>query len=128
MEQEQESTALSSQLRTQEEQMHKLHLRMSTARATSSTGAANSTATQKRSEEREHELQRQFEEREDELNAQIADLTSKLDAAKTENLTLCLEVEDVVTQFQSKSAEVRADRFRMHQALDTWRHAAMPLL
>lgn len=105
-EQEQENAALNTQLQGQQEHVHKLQLKLSSARAASSTGMVTTSGAQQRSAQRELELQQQFEAREDELLAEIADLAAKLDAAKTENVTLCLEVEDVAAQFQAKSSEV----------------------
>jgi hypothetical protein len=57
--------------------------------------------------QREADLISQMKQEEDKFLAQIAELSTELDAAKTENLTLCLEAKDIGEILQRTSQQVR---------------------
>jgi chromosome segregation ATPase len=62
---------------------------------TASSSATVATGTAQRTNQREHELLAQMDEIEESYQKHVAKLQESLDAVKTENLTMCLEIKDV---------------------------------
>lgn len=66
---------------------------------------------------REAELLRQLEDLEDRYQQKISDIQHELDAAKTENLTLCLEMRDVGQAAQQAQQDVRSSQPKFQHAV-----------
>lgn len=88
--------------------LHSEMLRLKTTNVTSEPSMGH------RNEEREHDLLVQMDDLEDSYQKRIAELAANLDAVKTENLTMCLEVQDVGELAQRLSQEVRAANLQVY--------------
>ena len=74
--------------------------------------AVDPSAAPQRDNQREQDLLSQMDSLESSYQKQVAELAASLDAAKTENLTMCLEVKDVGELAQRLSNEVRSSWMR----------------
>ena len=79
-------------------------LRSELTRARSTHPVAHTSAND--SSGREEDFLTQMDELESAYQSQIADLESQLDGVKAENLTLCMELQDVGKEAQRVSQEV----------------------
>jgi hypothetical protein len=89
-------------LQKQLSDLHSEMLRLKTTNASSGPSMGH------RNEQREHDLLMQMDDLENSYQRRLAELAANLDAVKTENLTMCLEVQDVGELAQRLSQEVRA--------------------